>query len=109
MSLEVTSKVTQETATGYDQITGETSVTTPNLTKTTYQRQEGKTERNLTSENTANGSKEVKSEQNSNSERKVNSKTKTSRASVEKANIAFTISFSVPLVGRFPTDQASKC
>ena len=109
MSLEITSVVDQETATGYDQVTAETSVTTPNLTKTTFNRQEGKSERNLTSENTANGSKESKSEQNSNSERNVNSQTSTSRASVERANIAFTISFSVPLVGRFPTDQASKC
>jgi hypothetical protein len=109
MSLEVTSKVTQETATGYDQITGETSVTTPNLTKTTYNRQEGKTERNLTSESTADGSKKNESEQDSNSERKVNSKTKTSRASVEKANIAFTLSFSIPLTGIIPTGSKSNC
>lgn len=109
MSLEVTSKVTDQTATGYDQVTGETSVKTPNLTKTNYQLQEGKTERNLTSENTANGSKESQSEQNSNSERNVNSKTKTSRASVERANIAFTLSFSIPITGIIPTGSKSNC
>lgn len=102
MSLEVTSEVKQESALGYDQIVSETAVTTPNLTKTSYQLQEGRSERNLTSENTNNGERIVNSDAKQESERKVKSTTSTAKASVEKANIAFQISFSVPILGRFP-------
>lgn len=77
--MQATSQSVQTAATGYDQVTQEDSTSTPNLTKTSYELREGRSDRNLKSESTV------------------------ARSSAEKANIAFVISFSVPLEGRFPT------
>jgi len=76
--MQATQQSVQTHAVGYDQVTQDNSTSTPDLTKTSYELREGRNDRNFKSESTI------------------------ARASAEKANIAFVISFSVPLEGRFP-------
>ena len=85
MSLEVTSVVDQETATGYDQITREAVVASSNSSKSSYQLQEGRTDRNLQSESTS------------------------SKSSNQKIHVAFTLSFNIPFTSPYPTKPGSNC
>lgn len=62
---------------------------------------------NSTSKAEQNG--ENNREQITNTVRDLSSKSTTSRASFQKANIAFQISFTVPVLGRVPDNQNSNC
>ena len=85
MSLEVTSIVDQKNATGYDQITAETVVASSASSKSSYQLQEGRTDKNLKSESSS------------------------SKHSNQKIHIAFTLSFSIPFTSPYPIEPGSNC
>lgn len=106
VQLEVTSQVDQETKLGYDQISNETVVSTPDLTKTVFHGRGSKNERALTSTSKQNGAKVTEGESHSVGEKNMASNSVVSRVSVERANIGFQIAFSIPLTGIIPTAPA---
>lgn len=110
MSLEVTSKVTTTPKTSYDQKTGETIVTTPNLTKIAGHGRIERNDRNLTSKTERKGDpKKTVREGGISTEKKSDTTTTVGRTSIERANIGFSLSFSIPLTGIIPTSQGGNC
>lgn len=75
-----TQRVIEESALGYDQIQAESRSSSRSGVRNSAQAQESTQERGGTTESTA------------------------SKTSVQKVHIAFTVSFSIPLTGLFPTN-----
>lgn len=105
MALEQTSQVKEKTKLGYDQILAETAESKSSSTRAGAQGNESRTDINRTSEASQSGTKEQTSNGENTSERQVNTQTQVARDSIERANIGFTLSFSIPLTGIIPTGK----
>lgn len=105
MALEQTSQIKEKTKLGYDQILAETAESNSSSTRAGAQGNESRTDINRTSESTQTGSKEQVSNGESKSERKVDTQNATARTSVERVNLGFRLSFSIPLTGIIPTNS----
>lgn len=109
MALEQTSQVKEKTKLGYDQIQQATAESKSSSFSSGSQGKEGRTDINRTSESVQSGSKESVSSGENASERQANTQTQVARNSIERANIGFTLTFTIPLTGIIPTTQGSNC
>ena len=105
MSLELTSRTENSGGQTYNQVIGSVKTGSDKTTATKTSQDESRNERNLESTGNSIGKKKSSSLRESNSDRQVDSKNLTSRTSTERANIAFSISFSIPLTGVIPTSN----
>ena len=105
MSLEVTSEVDSKRKDNYKQILADVVDSSSQTLRSGTDKKESRTDINRTSESTQKGSKEQVSNGENKSERKVDTQNVTSRSSVERVNLGFRLSFSIPLTGIIPTNS----
>lgn len=108
MSLEDTSEVDSKRKDNYKQLFADVVDSSSQTLRSGKDKKESRTDINRTSESTQRGSKEQVSNGENKSERKVDTQTIVSRDSIERANIAYQLSFSVPIKGRYPINPNCK-
>lgn len=94
--MDQTSQIKQEEKTRYDQIQAEKSKRDSSSTRKNAEARNSTSKRDLTSQGTNESS------------RNSDSQTVVSRDSIERANIAYQLSFSVPIKGRYPINPNCK-
>jgi hypothetical protein len=96
------SKTTKAPSVGHTQTQEQTSTVQSIATKTGSQNQTSDSTRESKATSTSNSTKTTTQTQITQGSRRTNSENTLAKTSVEKANIGFELSFSIPLVGVIP-------